>query len=62
MNENKEKCLNITKEYIEFIEKESYYILENVNIEKEPVLAEESMYRINQKAHELKKVIEIYCS
>ena len=59
---NIENCLNLTKECIEFIEKESYYVLEDVNIEEETAKVETSVYRINQKAHELKKAIEIYCS
>ena len=61
-NKNYKECLNLTKKHVECIEKESYNILANLNIKNNSDEVESAVYIINQKAHELKKAINTYCS
>ena len=62
LEENKRliKCLKMVKNNIEVIERSSYEILDN---EKSNTLLSDissQIYNINQKAHEVKKIMNVY--
>ena len=54
------KCLKMVKDNIEVIERRSYEILDNEEPDTRLSEISSQIYNINQKAHEVKKIMNVY--